>query len=112
MDVMGWSNSAMVRRYSHVTARLRRDIADRLNSFLWTANETELSYWQVRRELVDRDRPPCTGINETTNETTPSGRLTALRPCGKPSASGRSPELCHPDAAHRVFRRCPGACHS
>jgi integrase len=40
MDVMGWSNSAMVRRYSHVTARLRRDIADRLNSFLWTANET------------------------------------------------------------------------
>jgi integrase len=40
MDVMGWSNSAMVKRYSHVTARLRRDIANRLNSFLWTANET------------------------------------------------------------------------
>ena len=40
MDVMGWSNSAMVRRYSHVTAWLRRDIADRLNSFLWSANET------------------------------------------------------------------------
>ena len=48
MEVMGWSNSAMVKRYAHVTARLRRDIADRLNSFLWTAqtanetrNETE-----------------------------------------------------------------------
>ncbi len=35
MDVMGWSNSAMVRRYAHVTARLRRDIADRLNAHLW-----------------------------------------------------------------------------
>ena len=35
MDMMGWSNSAMVKRYAHVTARLRRDIADRLNSYLW-----------------------------------------------------------------------------
>ena len=35
MEVMGWSNSAMVRRYAHVTARLRRDIADRLNAHLW-----------------------------------------------------------------------------
>jgi integrase len=35
MDMMGWSHSAMVRRYSHVTARLRRDIADRLNEHLW-----------------------------------------------------------------------------
>lgn len=40
MDVMGWSNSAMVRRYAHVTGRLRRDIAERLNKFFWTANET------------------------------------------------------------------------
>jgi hypothetical protein len=31
---MGWSNSAMVKRYAHVTTRLRRDIADRLNSSL------------------------------------------------------------------------------
>jgi integrase len=37
MDIMGWSNSAMVKRYAHVTARLRRDIADRLNSFFWTS---------------------------------------------------------------------------
>jgi hypothetical protein len=35
MDVMGWSNGAIVKRYAHVTARLRRDIADRLNSYLW-----------------------------------------------------------------------------
>ena len=35
MDVMGWSNSAMVKRYAHVTAGLRRDIADRLNSYFW-----------------------------------------------------------------------------
>ena len=34
MDVMGWSNAVMVSRYAHVTARLRRDIADRLNTFL------------------------------------------------------------------------------
>ena len=40
MDVMGWSNVAMVKRYAHVTARLRRDIADRLNAFLWTSNQT------------------------------------------------------------------------
>jgi hypothetical protein len=40
MDVMGWSNGAMVQRYSHVTARLRQDIADRLNTFFWTPNET------------------------------------------------------------------------
>ena len=32
MDFMGWSNAAMVKRYSHVTARLRRNIADRLNT--------------------------------------------------------------------------------
>jgi integrase len=41
MDVMGWSNAAMVKRYAHVTARLRRDIADRLNAFLWASNETK-----------------------------------------------------------------------
>lgn len=40
MDVMGWSNAAMVKRYAHVTARLGRDIADRLNTFLWAPNET------------------------------------------------------------------------
>jgi integrase len=37
MDVMGWSNSVMIKRYAHVTARLRRDIADRLNSLFWSS---------------------------------------------------------------------------
>jgi integrase len=41
MDIMGWSNAAMVKRYAHVTARLRRDIAERLNVFLWSSNETK-----------------------------------------------------------------------
>jgi transcriptional regulator with XRE-family HTH domain len=31
----GWPNSAMAKRYQHVTATLRRDIAQRLNGFLW-----------------------------------------------------------------------------
>jgi integrase len=34
IDVMGWSTAAMVKRSAHVTARLRRDIADRLHAFL------------------------------------------------------------------------------
>ena len=37
MDVMGWPNCAMVKRYARVTARLRRDIAE-LNSYLWKDN--------------------------------------------------------------------------
>ena len=40
----------MVKRYAHVTARLRRDIADRLNTYLWagneTTNETEPDLWR------------------------------------------------------------------
>jgi integrase len=35
MDVMGWSSAAMLKRYQHVTAKLRRDIADRVNEFFW-----------------------------------------------------------------------------
>jgi integrase len=35
MEFMGWSNSAMAKRYQHVTAVLRRDIAQQLNGFLW-----------------------------------------------------------------------------
>jgi hypothetical protein len=41
MDFMGWSNAGMIKRLAHVTARLRRDIADRLNAYLWVPNETE-----------------------------------------------------------------------
>lgn len=41
MDFMGWSNTAMAKRYQHVTAALRTDIAERLNRHHWTTNETE-----------------------------------------------------------------------
>ena len=35
MEVMGWSHSSMAKRYQHVTAVLRQDIATRLDGFLW-----------------------------------------------------------------------------
>jgi integrase len=35
VEVMGWSHSAMAKRYQHVTAILRQDIAARLDGFLW-----------------------------------------------------------------------------
>lgn len=41
MDFMGWSNSAMAKRYQHITGGLRRDIADRLNGYFWAATETK-----------------------------------------------------------------------
>jgi integrase len=34
MEFMGWSHSSMAKRYQHITAPLRRDIADRLSGFL------------------------------------------------------------------------------
>lgn len=40
MELMGWSHSAMAKRYQHVTAVLRQDIAMRLNGFLWGSTET------------------------------------------------------------------------
>jgi integrase len=35
MDVMGWSSSAMVKRYQHITAPVRMDIAKRVGGLLW-----------------------------------------------------------------------------
>ena len=35
MEVMGWSHSSMAKRYQHVTAVIRQDIAVRLDGFLW-----------------------------------------------------------------------------
>ncbi|MDT7624949.1 MAG: hypothetical protein QOF99_5850 [Pseudonocardiales bacterium] len=35
MEFMGWSHSSMAKRYQHVTAVLRRDIAQRLSGYLW-----------------------------------------------------------------------------
>jgi integrase len=36
MEFMGWSNSAMAKRYQHITGVLRQDIASRLGAFLWS----------------------------------------------------------------------------
>lgn len=41
MDFMGWSQASMTKRYQHVTAVIRDDIARRLDGFLWGPNETE-----------------------------------------------------------------------
>lgn len=38
MEFMGWSNSGMTKRYQHVTAVLRGNIAKRLDGFLWNDN--------------------------------------------------------------------------
>lgn len=38
MEVMGWSNSSMAKRYQHITEGLRQDIANRLGGFLWGDN--------------------------------------------------------------------------
>lgn len=35
MEFMGWSNTSMAKRYQHVTAALRKDIAERINGYLW-----------------------------------------------------------------------------
>ena len=41
MDFMGWSQASMTKRYQHVTAVIRDDIARRLDGFLWAPTETE-----------------------------------------------------------------------
>jgi integrase len=35
MGIMGWSNTAMAARYQHVTAAIRRDVAERVGGLLW-----------------------------------------------------------------------------
>ena len=35
MDVMGWSSSSMVKRYQHITAPVRVDIAERVGGLIW-----------------------------------------------------------------------------
>jgi integrase len=41
MEFMGWSNTAMTKRYQHITAVLRNDIAKRLSGFLWQESQGE-----------------------------------------------------------------------
>lgn len=38
MEIMGWSNSSMAKRYQHITAGLRRSIANQVGGFLWGNN--------------------------------------------------------------------------
>jgi hypothetical protein len=38
MEFMGWSNTAMAKRYQHMTAVLRQDVAQRINTLLWGNN--------------------------------------------------------------------------
>lgn len=49
MEFMGWSNSAMAKRYQHMTAVLRDNIAKRLSGFLW----------QESRSSADGRCPTC-----------------------------------------------------
>ncbi|MGH4021734.1 MAG: tyrosine-type recombinase/integrase [Pseudonocardiaceae bacterium] len=38
MEIMGWSHSAMVRRYKHLTGGVRDDIAGRVGGLRWGRN--------------------------------------------------------------------------
>jgi integrase len=35
MSIMGWSDSGMAKRYQHLTAQVRRDVATRVGGLLW-----------------------------------------------------------------------------
>jgi len=35
MDIMGWSNTKVAKRYSHVTATIQNRIAAQVNTLLW-----------------------------------------------------------------------------
>ncbi|MEV4134404.1 tyrosine-type recombinase/integrase [Dactylosporangium sp. NPDC049742] len=48
MGIMGWSNSAMAKRYQHITGQVRRDVAKRVGGLLW-------------RPPTEDDNPPDEG---------------------------------------------------
>jgi integrase len=37
VEIMGWSSTAMAKRYQHVTKRVRRDVAQRIGGLIWEA---------------------------------------------------------------------------
>ena len=41
MGVLGWSTTAMASRYTHLTAPIRSDLANRLDGFLWSDRDTD-----------------------------------------------------------------------
>lgn len=40
IDIMGWSTAKMTLVYQHITDAVRKDIADKVGSFIWGARET------------------------------------------------------------------------
>jgi len=51
MALMGWSNSAMAKRYQHVTGTIRADVAEQVGGLLWAPSET--------RSETTGDQPNC-----------------------------------------------------
>jgi hypothetical protein len=41
MGLMGWSSTAMAARYQHITEPVRRDIAIRLGTLIWTSSASQ-----------------------------------------------------------------------
>ena len=41
MSVMGWSSTSMAARYQHVTDPIRRDVARRMGTLLWSTSPDE-----------------------------------------------------------------------
>jgi hypothetical protein len=41
MDIMGWSSSSMARRYQHITAEIRKDIARRVGDLIWDDDDDQ-----------------------------------------------------------------------
>jgi integrase len=40
MSLMGWADTSMAKRYQHVTGQVRRNVAERVGSLLWSAERT------------------------------------------------------------------------
>ena len=62
--------ASMTKRYQHVTAVLRNDIASRLNGFLWAQMRRKLrrtgEAWRCRRRSAGPDLEPGVGLEPTT----------------------------------------------
>ncbi|MEV6411861.1 site-specific integrase [Kribbella sp. NPDC051718] len=56
MDLMGWSSSSMVKRYQHVTAQIRMDIAARLGGLIWEEPKTKKKRKKSKRKAKDKGR--------------------------------------------------------
>lgn len=37
MGIISWSDSTMAKRHQHITAQVRRDVAERVDGLLWQA---------------------------------------------------------------------------